>query len=158
MKDKTVITLKGDGIIFQVEDTSTDDMIEQDGIISGVELWDSEIEDITKKKGKYVKQKYIHDWMERLNSSGSIIFRQLHKTFHFEFTYDIEVPSSEFNPKLIQLIKSDYEFEGIPYYIVTDKILYDGKEIHRNEDNIDYGMTSYSEEDMEWYDGMYYYD
>jgi hypothetical protein len=35
----------------------------------------------------------------------------------------------EFDPKKLQLIKSDYEVEFLPYGIVTDTIVYDGKEI-----------------------------
>lgn len=152
------ITLKGNGIIFRGTDTVTDNCIEQNAILEGVELYHNE-EDITKKKGKYIKQKYFHS-MITPDTSGSIKRLVLNETFYFEFTYDIPVEESEFNPKLIQLIKSDYEFEGIPYYIVTDKVLYDGKEIENNEGLFEFGMTNYTEEDMTWddYQNMFMID
>lgn len=152
------ITLKGTGIIFMVEDVVTDNYIQQDAILEGVQLL-KEDEDITKQKGKYIKQKYFHN-MITPDTSGSIKRMVIDKTFNFTFTFDIPVEESEFNPKLIQLIKSDYEFEGIPYYIVTDKMMYDGKEICSNEGLTDFAMKGYTEEEMTWddYQNMYIVD
>jgi hypothetical protein len=44
--------------------------------------------------------------------------------------YDIELEDDEeFDPKKLQLVKSDYEVSFLPYGIITDYIIYDGKRI-----------------------------
>lgn len=144
------VKLTGRGIIFRLTDTVTDNCIEQNAILEGVAL-EVDGEDITKKKGKYLKQKFVHSYMTP-DTSGTVEFLIVNKTFDFEFTFDIPVEDDEFNPKLIQLIKSDYEIEGIPYYIVTDKILYDGKEVDNNEGLVDFWMVGYDTKELTWDD------
>lgn len=144
------VKLTGRGIIFRLTDTVTDNCIEQDAILEGVAL-EVDGEDITKKKGKYLKQKFVHSCMTP-DTSGTVEYLVLDKRFDFEFTFDIPVEDDEFNPKLIQLIKSDYEVEDLPYYIVTDKILYDGKEICNNEGLVDFGLTCYTTKELTWDD------
>lgn len=94
--------------------------------------------DLTKMKGKYIKTKtYFED-----NGFKSPFMYGRNGFEQFEFIYEIELEDGEvFDPKKLQLIKTDYELEFYPYAITT-KIKYGERfytylnaEIH---DNVDY--------------------
>ena len=81
--------------------------------------------DITKKKGKYVMvDNYFSDY---LNLKCPIWVEQINHC-DISNTYMIELEDDEeFDPKKLQLIKSDYEVKFLPYGIITSLIMYDGK-------------------------------
>lgn len=92
---------------------------------------DNEEENLIKKKGKYVKTKeFFHDlWSE--NSEHPLPI-ELHARImpKMELEYNIKLEDDEeFDIKKVQFVKSDYEFDICPYFIIADHILYDGKEI-----------------------------
>ena len=66
-------------------------------------------------------------WEERI--SKPFIF-QLFDDNEYEYNYEIELEDDEeFDPKKLQLVKSDYEVSFLPYGIIVDYIMYDGKKI-----------------------------
>lgn len=128
---KTRVRLLGKGLVIQCDSLDrSDDFLWYNLITEGVELAelvdDGEWEYITKKKGKYVKGKLIREQIEPVFGDEILFDCQYDVDFDFEFEIEHE---GEFNPKLIQLLKSDYEFDDIPYGIIADVILYDGKKI-----------------------------
>lgn len=85
------------------------------------ELWT----DITKQKGKYVlvsdyfsafKRKTQPFWVHQVNECD------IWELFCIELNDD-----EEFDPKKLQLIKSEYELQILPYAIASDLIMYDGR-------------------------------
>lgn len=101
--------------------------------------------DITKKKGKYIKtKKYFHDLFAEDGTHPLPV--EVHaRTFDNgdTFTYMIKLDDNEeFDPKLFQLVKSDYEFDGMPYFILVEYVMYNGKEIqvYEQDDYVDYGI------------------
>ena len=55
--------------------------------------------------------------------------------------YTIELEDDEeFDITKLQLVKSDYEHELFPYFIIADYIIYDGKEIGADAELWDYGI------------------
>ena len=82
--------------------------------------------DITKKKGKYIKSEtYFKDMGFEspfyVNDGGSI---RVCEVFKIELEDD-----EEFDPKKLQLVKSDYELNFLPYGIIVTYIIYNGKVI-----------------------------
>lgn len=134
---KTTIKLSGTGVVVYLDKEKNDRcLFEIPVILEGVKLdvidGNEESTDITKKKGKYIKAKYFHDLVG--NELGDeIVFGTRAFTGELEVSFDIE-HEGEFNPKLLQLIKSDYEFQGLPYAVVVSPIKYDGKDVYCNED------------------------
>lgn len=102
---------------------------------------DNRDENLIKKKGKYVK---VVDYFHNLFSDDSDhpLPVDLHvRTFvgDNEIDYYIELEDDEeFDIKKVQLIKSDYEIEAFPYYILTEKILYNGREIPADDEMADF--------------------
>ena len=102
-------------------------LLDLEGVYVGGEMF-SEEEDITKSKGKYIKRtdvlkkdcKLTPPFYVRCINGGTEIVN----TFCIELEDD-----EEFDPKQLQLVKSDYEVEFLPYGIVSDTIVYKGKEI-----------------------------
>ena len=102
-------------------------ILDLEGVYVGDEMF-SEDEDITKSKGKYIKRtdvlkkdyKLTPPFYVRCINGGTEIVN----TFCVELEDD-----EEFDPKQLQLVKSDYEVEFLPYGIVSDTIIYKGKEI-----------------------------
>ena len=92
-------------------------------------------ENIIKKKGKYVKTKeYFHD-LFRADGDHPLPV-ECHTRFYYkqEISYMIELEDNEeFDIKKVQLVKSDYECEAFPYWIIADYILYDGNKIYTDE-------------------------
>lgn len=97
---------------------------------------DDEDNNLIIQKGKYVKTKeYFHDLF---SEDGD---HPLPVEVHFRYYYSQELEyvikledDEEFDLKKVQLIKSDYEVQLFPYFILCSKILYDGKEVLANEE------------------------
>lgn len=98
-------------------------------ILSDLEVtWSYEGEDYEHpiiKKGKYIKTKeYLSSYFK------SPFMVQCINGGIIEHYYEIELSDKEeFDPMKLQLVKSDYEVDFIPYGIVVDHIFYDGKKI-----------------------------
>lgn len=85
-------------------------------------------EDITKKKGKYIKRDDVFKNDYKLRAPFYVM--PYNMGAYIENTFCIELEDDEeFDPKQLQLIKSDYEVEFLPYGIVTDEVLYKGNRI-----------------------------
>ena len=98
--------------------------------VSVINETDEEIEDITGKKGKYVKSKTIYSKPFRPNAVAVLMGGGFN-----EITFTIELEDNEdFDSKKLQLIKSDYEFEFLPFGVVSEFIMYDGKMIQQDPD------------------------
>lgn len=152
----TKVRLLGKGIAIQCDSLDSQTCLyEYPLILESVELvqyvGDCEWEDITKKKGKYVKSKFIREQIK--DELGDEILFDYCPDMDFEYEFEIE-HEGEFNPKQIQLIKSDYEFDNLPYGILANKILYDGKEIDTSAEEEDLVIKFYTLK-MKW-DGFYY--
>lgn len=90
-------------------------------------------EDIQKKKGKYINTPTF--FKDEWGITAPCYVQSSCRTTLFEVTYEIELEDDEeFDPKKLQLIKSNYEFEFLPYAIVLPFIMYDGKKIYTNDD------------------------
>ena len=77
------------------------------------------------KKGKYIKTK---EYLSSIFKSPFLV--QCINIGWLEHTYEIEISDDEeFEPMKLQLIKSDYEVEFLPYGIIVDHIMYDGKKV-----------------------------
>ena len=157
-ENKTIITLKGTGSNIRLEyyydptnkEWDSDyDLYSYNIILSNVEVF-ANGEDITKKKGKYIKTypftKDIVEGFECDPEAKNMLYRKADNDDDWDFEFEFEIPVSpqEFDPKKLQLIKSDYEFNEVPYAILADVIIYDGKE-YRTEDDFDYAMTDFPE-------------
>lgn len=89
-------------------------------------------ENLIKKKGKYVKTvEYFHNlFAEDSGCPLPVEIHTRHSNDGESLDYYIELnDDEEFDIKKVQLIKSDYEIDIFPYFILAEKILYDGKEI-----------------------------
>jgi len=92
---------------------------------------DNEDENLIKQKGKYVKTKeYFHDlWGPNSDHPLPVELHARHmRETDLHYTIKLE-DNEEFDIKKIQFVKSDYEVDCIPYFIIANYILYDGKEI-----------------------------
>lgn len=102
---------------------------------------DNREENLIKKKGKYIKViDYFHDLFSE-NSDHPLPVELHVRTFlgDNEIDYCINLEDDEeFDIKKVQLVKSDYEIEALPYFILTEKIMYDGKEVPACEGMADY--------------------
>lgn len=89
-------------------------------------------ENLVKKKGKYIKTKeFFHNlWSDESDHPLPV---EVHtRTFSGDYPqYEIELEDDEeFDIKKLQLVKSDYEFDQCPYWIIADYIMYDGRQIN----------------------------
>ena len=153
---KVWITLKGTGEVYWFENFTEEptdwDMLpmddfyemEDDGWLDGslnevafmLELESvyvsndpfEEGEDITKKKGKYVKRDDVFKNDYKLRVPFYVMPYNMRAYIENTFCIELE-DDEEFDPKQLQLIKSDYEVEFLPYGIVTDEVLYKGNRI-----------------------------
>lgn len=103
--------------------------------IEAMHVDDSE-ENVVRKKGKYVK---TVEMMHRLMGPGSDhplpCELHVHTYYNQSIDYIIEVADDEeFDIKKVQLEKSDYELDCLPYFIAAMYILYDGKRIDTVDD------------------------
>ena len=91
---------------------------------------DEDAIDITKKKGKYLETKTF--WEDRIKFP--FVFQYADDTWAI-YDYVIELEDDEeFDPKKLQLVKSDYEVWFLPYGIITEYIMYDGKTINTDSE------------------------
>ncbi len=82
-------------------------------------------EDITKQKGKYIViPDLIHQEIFVADHPFPVEFRIVHDV-DFSATIDLDV--EDFDPKKLQLRKSVYELQEIPFAIDATHIVYDGK-------------------------------
>lgn len=83
-------------------------------------------DDITKKKGKYINTaKYLSSKLQ-----SPFLVNEIDDNGFIESYFVIELKEGEvFDPKKLQLIKSDYEVSFLPYGIIRTHICYDGKVI-----------------------------
>ena len=77
--------------------------------------------------------------------------------YTYEVQYEIEV-TGDFDPKKLQLIKSDYEFNGMPYFILAEDIMYDGVKYHISQDSYDTIDESYDYNNGDEYEVDELYD
>ena len=116
--------------------------------ISEIRVGDNE-ENIIKQKGKYIKTKeYFHDLFREDGFHPLPVIVRSAIDDEYEVQYEIEV-MGEFDPKKLQLIKSDYEFIGMPYFILTDDIMYDGVKYQISQDSYDMIDEQYDDRDAE---------
>lgn len=91
----------------------------------------NEEENVVKKKGKYVKTKeYFHDLFSADGDHPLPV--ECHARIYQNVYADYEIKledNEEFDIKKVQLVKSDYECDAFPYFIIAGNILYDGKEV-----------------------------
>lgn len=83
--------------------------------------------DITKSKGKYLLVNNFFRGFRKLVAPfyvDQINYCEQVNTFEVQLEDD-----EEFDPKKLQLIKSDYELQFIPFGIVSDGVVYDDKVI-----------------------------
>ena len=97
---------------------------------------DNEDENLVKKKGKYVKI-YTH-FADLFAEDGD---HPLPVAIHFRYYYGQELEyiveledDEEFDIKKVQLVKEDYTCDAFPYFILCEKILYDGKDVLANDE------------------------
>ena len=176
---KTVtIEINAEGIVLQfgelldktteagvVESYDSWDALVEDGIIheDWIELYfmktidkitykvkDGEEIEIT-KKGKYIKKDdYILSRVELPH-----VVHLAHASRYYTFRYYIELQDDEeFDPMKLQLIKSDYEVNYLPYGIVVYQIVYNGGEVDVDENDICVG--TWDEDDIYYYDNGVY--
>lgn len=101
--------------------------------------------DITKKKGKYIKSDSY--FKETIGTNERFVFQPVAED-EDRYLYEIELQDDEeFDPKKLQLVKSDYEVNFLPYGIITEYIMYDGKKVE---------MTNYYEYEEEYADCYLY--
>lgn len=107
-------------------------LLELEGVYVGKEEWE-EAEDITKKKGKYIKRTDIFKGDQGLTPPFYV--RCINSGTEICNTFCIEIEDDEdFDPNQLQLVKSDYEVEFLPYGIVSDCIIYKGEKIYSNNE------------------------
>lgn len=99
------------------------------------------------KKGKYIKTgEYFAEFVKE-----PFVVQHSDNTYA-EFDYLIELDSNEeFDPMKLQLIKSDYEVEFLPYGIITSNIMYDGRVIPTCTET---GFDIYAESGCFLYEGF----
>lgn len=101
-------------------------------------------ENLVKKKGKYIKTKeFFHNlWSDESDHPLPV---EVHtRTFSGDYPqYEIELEDDdEFDIKKLQLVKSDYEFDQCPYWIIADYIMYDGRQINECSGIDDIGIEN----------------
>lgn len=139
------ITVKGEGIILAINDYEySDDYYELPFIIKGVVVL-ADGEDITKKKGKYLTSRYVHDLVAK---DGATITSASICDYSKDFVAEFDIPVEDFDPKKLQLIKSDYEFADMPYGILASTVVYDGKEYDTDSELLDRLRRSFSPTDV----------
>lgn len=107
----------------------------------------SEDEIMIEKKGKYIKTtEYFAEFIQE-----PFVVQHSDSTYA-EYEYSIELMDDEdFDPLKLQLIKSDYEVEFLPYGIITGTIMYDGRAIPTDTECC---FDEYAESDCFLYNGF----
>ena len=114
--------------------------------VESITLNDRE-ENLVKQKGKYIKTKEFFHNLFRSDGEQPLPVHCEEQVLHdWEVGYTIELKDDEeFDIKKLQLIKSDYEIQEYPYWIVADYVIYYGKRIDFDVDVIDF--TCYTPKD-----------
>lgn len=119
--------LDTDKTVFQLEEeeiTDMDSFLEAVVIKSGLEV---EVDGVPiSKKGKYIKRKDYYSKLITNPSVANLMYSEKYLTQEFEIELE---DGEEFDPMKLQLVKTDYELDFIPYGILTSVIVYNGKEI-----------------------------
>ena len=107
--------------------------------IQSITLNDGE-ENLVKEKGKYIKTKEFFHYLFRSDGEQPLpVHCEEQNLYDSEVGYTIELDGNEeFDIKKLQLVKSDYEIQEYPYWIVADYVMYDGKRIDYDVDVIDF--------------------
>ena len=101
--------------------------------------------DITKKKGKYI---LVNDYFSDCDLKTPFYVKQIdYRTIYEEFWINLE-DDEEFDPKKLQLIKSDYELEFLPFGILPFYLVYNGELIASD--------SEYDVEDKGYHDAWIY--
>lgn len=95
----------------------------------------NEEENLVKKKGKYIKTlNYFHELFKEDGEHPLPVEVHYRNYENVSLDYIIELKDDEdFDIKKVQLVKSDYEVELFPYFIICGKIMYDGREVENND-------------------------
>ena len=101
-------------------------LMELEGIYVGSEGFDCA--EVISKKGKYILRDDVFKKDCKLRAPFYVMPYNMGAFIENTFCIELE-DDEEFDAKKLQLIKSDYEVEFLPYGIVSDTIIYDGKEI-----------------------------
>ena len=121
---------------WDLDEYLEDDVVELSVVLENIKVLYSEDDhvydvddegaiDITKNKGKYI---LVNDFFsDSYDLKLPFYVRQIdYRTIYEEFWINLE-DDEEFDPKKLQLIKSDYELEFLPYGIMPFYLVYDGK-------------------------------
>lgn len=103
---------------------------------------DDRSENLIKKKGKYIKAyDYFHDLFSEEGDHPLPVEVHLSDSpdgggeiIGLDYIIELE-DDEEFDIKKVQLIKSDYEIECCPYFILAEKIKYNGKDVGLTEES-----------------------
>lgn len=102
--------------------------------ISALYVDDDEDNNLVEQKGKYVNTKeFFHDLFSE--DGGHPLPVEVHYEYYYEqeLEYVIRLKDDEeFDIKKVQLIKSEDEISLFPYFVLCEKILYDGKDVLAN--------------------------
>ena len=108
--------------------------------VTGMFIDDDMENNVVKKKGKYIK---VVDYFHTLfDDSGDhplpveVHLRSSHGPDEFSYIIELE-DNEEFDIKKVQIVKSDYEIECCPYFIISHYIMYDGKKVDLCEEDLD---------------------
>lgn len=142
------IKIKGTGPILYIADSDDENVLEYNAIMQGIEVYAND-EDITKKKGKYIKGRFITEDMKKVFGEDfeneDILYKCVSSLPEFTKEYELPIEISDFDPKKLQLKKSDYEFSEFPYLIMTDEIIYDGVPYDTISEPEDYWMETFDD-------------
>lgn len=132
---KVKITIKGDLLVLDYCNVELDFLDNYYctcawNSIEAMHVNDDE-ENVVKKKGKYVKTKeYFHDLFSEDGDHPLPVecHTKVYQNVYADYEIELE-DNEEFDIKKVQLVKSDYECDAFPYFIIACHILYDGKEV-----------------------------
>lgn len=105
---------------------------------------DDNEENVIKQKGKYAKtDHFLHDKFAEDGDHPLPVECHIRTYYNQEISYYLELEDNEeFDIKKVQLLKSTYEYDAYPYFIVGDYILYDGKKVGIEQIAYDYDPES----------------
>lgn len=134
-----LVKLEGNAKIISFGRLEDDDFYEESTItyfLDNIKVWRGNEEmdesglprlsDITGDKGKYIRSKTVSKEIVK-DCSDAIELGYGHCEVYFKVRLD---EYEDFNPKYLQLIKSDYEFKFLPYGIMGTVIEYRGEKVY----------------------------
>ena len=123
---------------FELEDAGKLDgnmiqFVVMDELQSLTAVVDGEEIDIQKTKGKYIKSKSVLKERLGIQDNEKLWFGELEDD-DVDVEYEIELQDDEeFDPKKLQFVKSDYELDFLPFAIIVEWIVYDGKKYYTED-------------------------